>query len=129
MTTHASWKALPLEDAELAELTVEGNGKHATVTVCTTDGRTVEFPASQGRVRVVAHAGVVVETTGAGDLALTVHVSGPGVVIRHARVQYPGTDDEWPDDLAAYQNPEPWSLGSWAVEAAEFELHRARGPA
>jgi hypothetical protein len=125
------WIPLPLDGARLAELVIFGNGKDSDVTIKLAGGRVIEIPVED--VRVVTGEGIIVHSVRYDDVSRIVRFSGQGLSIRHARVAWPGEDEECvtglAEDLPAFLDPENEQVKYLRyVVDAEFELERHETP-
>lgn len=113
-------KILPCEGAALSALVLEGNGKDCDARIRLIDGRRFEIPLSGARALVDIAGQVRVRCEDWGDTMLRLTFDGPELVLAIARVNYPGSDEEWEHDALAYGDEKEW--GVWAVDGATFRI-------
>lgn len=90
MMKNTEMRTLPIEGLVLTEFVVEGNGKDAEVHVLASNGRRFVFCSSESRLRISADGAVVTEITGPDDATLKIRYTANRLVLREARVHYPG---------------------------------------
>jgi len=119
MVENAEMRTLPIEGLVLKELVVTGNGKDAEVRAVASDGRRFVFGSSMPRLKIAVQGTVLTEVTGPDDATLKVRYTAGHLVLREARVRYPGSAEEWGDDVDAMNRGFPMS---WAIRDGSFTL-------
>jgi len=119
MLEKTEMRMLPIEGLVLRELVVEGNGKDAEVYAIASDGRRFVFASSGPRLRIEVQGAVLTEITGPDDATLKVRYTASRLLLREARVRYPGSAEEWVDDVDALNSGRHMS---WAIQDAIFTL-------
>ena len=119
MTRDLAIRVLPIEGLLLNELVVEGNGKDAEVRALTSDGRRFAFGTSGSRLKIAVQGAVLTEVTGPDDATLKVRYTADRLVLRTARIRYPGSAEEWEEDVNALSRGGPMS---WAIQDGSFIL-------
>lgn len=123
--TESSLRTLPIEGLALRELFRQGNGKDAEVQMVAADGRRFSFEV--GRLLRIAVSGTVLtEVRALDDVSLRVRYTAEHLVLKRAQIEYPGSEEEWEEDLAKFGHEEPLS---WVIPLAELELVGVQGPA
>lgn len=112
-------RTLPIEGLVLREFVVEGNGKDAEVRAIASDGRRFVFGSSEPHLKIAVQGTVLTEVTGPDDATLKVRYTASRLVLREARVRYPGSAEEWADDVDALNRGR---LMSWAIQDGSFTL-------
>ena len=123
--TESSMRTLPIEGLALRELFRLGNGKDAEVQIVAADGRRFSFPMGE-HLRIAVNGAVLTEVQALDDVNLRVRYTAEHLVLKRARVEYPGSLKEWKEDLASFRREE--SL-LWTIPLADLELVGAQGPA
>ena len=81
-----TWETILSGQVPLTEVVVDGNGKDCDLTIALADGRRLVTGANQVTVTTEGTVNVVVDRI--DDNNLDIHYSGPGLVVRSARVRY-----------------------------------------
>jgi len=115
---------------ELSELAIIGNGKDCTLQVRVPDGRGFGIPLDCYGINtnVTCCSGIVVSTSGAGDIALVVRYRpqpGWSMTLVRAELVYSGSEEDWARDCAVWEHMSraQWPTeSSWAVDRVDIEL-------
>ena len=113
------WRILPIEGLVLRELVVAGNGKDAEVRVVVSDGRCCLFESRDPCLKIAVQGAVLTEVTGPDDATLALRYTASLLVLREARVLYPGSAEEWASDMEALNRG---VLMSSAIQDTSFTL-------
>jgi hypothetical protein len=76
-------------------------------------------------LRIAVSGAVLTEVQALDDVNLRVRYTAEHLVLKRARVEYPGSMKEWKEDLASFRDEE--SL-LWTIPLADLELVGAQGP-
>ena len=106
-------KALPIEGSQLREVLLQGNGKDSVLTLVPVDGRPMRFPTDGPDVTLELSGEVTAHVGGVGDTELRLRFTASTLTAVHARVDYPGDDTEWAEQIDNCDNPNTWE---WGVE-------------
>lgn len=126
MTRESSLRPLPMEGLALRELVMQGNGKDAEVQVVAADGRRFSFEVGGGYLRIAVSGTVLTEVQSLDDVSLRVRYTAERLVLKRARIRYPGSEAEWKQDVV--RRGSDWSL-SWVIDHTDLELVGAQGSA
>jgi hypothetical protein len=126
MTTESSLRTLAIEGLVLRELVMEGNGKDAEVQVVAADGRRFSFEVGGGHLRIAVSGAVLTEVQSIDDASLRMRYTAEHLVLKRARIAYPGTEEEWERDMGRRGREGPLK---WVIPFADLELVGAQGPA
>src|SRR5882672_11386683 len=116
----AEIRTLPIESLMLSEFMVEGNGRDAEMRVLTRDGRRFVFGVNEScRLRIAVRGAVLIEITGPYDTTLIVRYTAARLVLGEARIHYPGSAEEWADDMDRLSRGWPMK---WRIRHGSFTL-------
>jgi len=77
------------------------------------------FGSSGPRLKIAVQGAMLTEVTGPDDVTLKVRYTASHLVLREARVRYPGSAEEWANDMDALNRGR---LMSWAIQDGSFTL-------
>jgi len=104
----------------LSEFIVAGNGREAEMRVLTRDGRLFVFGVNEScRLRIAVRGAVLTEITGPYDTTLIVRYTAAHLVLGEARMHYPGSAEEWADDMDRLSRGRPMR---WRIRDGNFTL-------
>ena len=120
MGEKAEIRTLPIEGLMLSEFVVAGDGKDAEMCALTRDGRRLVFSVSESpRLRIAVHGTVLMEITGPDDATLMVRYTAARLILGEARIHYPGSAEEWADDMDRLSRGRPMR---WKIRDGSFTL-------
>ena len=97
-----------------------GDGKDAEMCALTRDGRRFVFSVSESpRLRIAARGAVLTEITGPDDATLMVRYTAARLILGEARIHYPGSVEEWADDMNRLSRGRPMR---WKIRDGSFTL-------
>lgn len=120
MEEKAEIRTLPIEGLVLSEFIMTGNGKDAEMRVLTRDDRRFVFGVNEScRLRIAVRGAVLTEITGPYDTTLIVRYTAARLVLGEARIYYPGSAEEWADDMDRLSRGRPMR---WRIRDGSFTL-------
>lgn len=118
-------RILPIQGATFLDLQLAGNGKRSQVAIRVENARLVVVPLSGAAWRCDLAAPVVVEASAHDDASITIRIRpqpGRSIVLERAVVIYPGSDDEWREDMDRFRTETGrWECG-WCVTELDLRL-------
>lgn len=117
-------RALPLAGKKLVKFHYRGYPKSAWVCVEAEGGHTFVMPLREGCFDLdLSGPATLVKIFGEGDIVVEVEIEAlpeHPIVINEATLDYPGSDEEWRDDLDSYAHGR--EIGVWAVNLLRLQL-------
>lgn len=111
-------RTLPFEGSRIHELVFCGNGKDSEVILGIDGFPPISIPLSAARMDLTLAAELTVETSAFGDPAVKIRViflAEQPIVLSRAKVDYPGTEEDWSKELEGYRRGNCHAVGGWCV--------------
>ncbi len=122
-------RSLPIEGARLYELAFSGYGKRSEVSILAEGAPQVVISLADARMELTLACELTVTSRADDDLTVEWRIAPRAdqhVVLRRAAVYYPGSDEDWADEVAQFAQGgrRRWELG-WVVRMLVIRLASA----